>query len=36
MKTTFCSIEQKSVQMRALGQISAALAAAWKLEETLS
>ncbi len=29
------SLEQKSAQLRAVGQISAALAAAWKLDETL-
>jgi two-component sensor histidine kinase len=29
------SLEQKTAQLRAVGQISAALAAAWKLEETL-
>jgi len=29
------SLEQKSAQLRAVGQISVALAAAWKLEETL-
>jgi len=29
------SLEQKSAQLRAVGQITAALAAAWKLEETL-
>jgi len=29
------SLEQKTAQLRAVGQISAALAAAWKLEDTL-
>jgi len=29
------SLEQKSTQMRAVGQITVALAAAWKLEDTL-
>jgi two-component sensor histidine kinase len=35
MEMTIRSLEQKSAQLRAVGQISAALAAAWKLEETL-
>jgi len=29
------SLEQKTAQLRAVGQISAALAAAWKLDDTL-
>jgi signal transduction protein with GAF and PtsI domain len=32
---TLRSLEQKSAQLRAVGQISAALAAAWELEDTL-
>lgn len=35
MDLTIRSLEQKSAHLRAVGQISAALAAAWKLEETL-
>lgn len=35
MEMTIRSLKQKSAQLRAVGQISAALAAAWKLEETL-
>jgi signal transduction protein with GAF and PtsI domain len=35
MNATLHSLEQKTAQLRAVGQISAALAAAWKLEETL-
>jgi two-component sensor histidine kinase/putative methionine-R-sulfoxide reductase with GAF domain len=35
MEKSIRSLEQKSAQLRAVGQISAALAAAWKLEETL-
>jgi two-component system, sensor histidine kinase PdtaS len=36
MEPKLSSLEQKSAQLRAVGQISAALAAAWKLEETLN
>jgi GAF domain-containing protein len=35
MDETLRNLEQKTAQLRAVGQISAALAAAWKLEETL-
>lgn len=35
MDETFRNLEQKTAQLRAVGQISAALAAAWKLEDTL-
>jgi two-component sensor histidine kinase len=35
MDTIRHSLEQKTAQLRAVGQISAALAAAWKLEDTL-
>jgi two-component sensor histidine kinase len=35
MDEIYHSLEQKSAQLRAVGQITAALAAAWKLEETL-
>lgn len=35
MDKTLRELEQKTAQLRAVGQISAALAAAWKLEETL-
>lgn len=35
MDAIACSLEQKSAQLRAVGQISAALSAAWKLDETL-
>jgi two-component system, sensor histidine kinase PdtaS len=35
MNTTRHSLEQKTAQLHAVGQISAALAAAWKLEDTL-
>jgi two-component sensor histidine kinase len=35
MDSNIRSLEQKSAQLHAVGQISAALAAAWKLEETL-
>ena len=35
MDSLHLSLEQKTAQLRAVGQISAALAAAWKLEDTL-
>jgi two-component sensor histidine kinase len=35
MDETLRTLEQKTAQLHAVGQISAALAAAWKLEETL-
>ena len=35
MEETLRNLEQKTAQLRAVGQISAALAAAWKLEDTL-
>ena len=35
MDETLRNLEQKTAQLRAVGQISAALAAAWKLEDTL-
>jgi two-component sensor histidine kinase/putative methionine-R-sulfoxide reductase with GAF domain len=35
MDETLHNLEQKTAQLRAVGQISAALAAAWKLEDTL-
>ncbi|MCX5800159.1 MAG: GAF domain-containing protein [Candidatus Eisenbacteria bacterium] len=35
MGETLHNLEQKTAQLRAVGQISAALAAAWKLEDTL-
>ncbi len=35
MEYVLLSLEQKTAQLRAVGQISAALAAAWKLEDTL-
>jgi len=36
MDETLRSLEQKSAQLRAVGEISAALAAAWELEDTLN
>src|SRR5512136_621542 len=35
MDTTLYQLEQKTAQLRAVGEIGAALAAAWKLEDTL-
>ena len=35
MDETLGRLEQKTAQLRAVGQIGAALAAAWKLEDTL-
>jgi two-component sensor histidine kinase len=36
MDETLRNLEQKTAQLRAVGQISAALAAAWKLDDTLN
>jgi two-component system, sensor histidine kinase PdtaS len=36
MNATLLNLEQKTAQLRAVGQISAALAAAWKLDDTLN
>ena len=35
MDETLRRLEQKTAQLRAVGQIGAALAAAWRLEDTL-